>query len=238
MTDLLSQQAEQLFRLSLSPTQQEQFALYERELVAWNTHTNLTAITDPEGVRIRHFLDSLSVVEAVPMKAGLRVIDVGTGAGFPGIPLKILFPEIEMTLLEATGKKINFLKHVAETLDISKGIHFVNLRAEEAGQAPDQRAKYDVVLARAVARLPILLEYLLPLATIGGVCVAMKGRTAREEVNASTHALQKLGGVFEKIIDVNLPDTAEPHHLVLIRKVAHTPSPYPRRSGLPTQKPL
>lgn len=233
----LAAEAAALLGISVTPEQETQFDLYARELAAWNAHTNLTAITDPVGVRVRHFLDSLTLAKHMPVRPGLKLIDVGTGAGFPGLPLKMIYPEIHLTLLEATGKKINFLKHVVEQLGLD-GVKFVNARAEEAGQNPEHREKFDVVAARAVARLPILLEYLLPLTATGGIAIAMKGSTAQSETASSRKALDILGGRLKGIETIALPGLEEAHHLVIVEKVAPSPAIYPRRPGLPTQKPL
>ncbi len=233
----LAEQAATLLDVTLTPEQETQFDLYARELAVWNAHTNLTAITEPEAVRLRHFLDSLTVLRAAPMTPGLRVIDVGTGAGFPGLALKLVCPDIQLTLLEATGKKIAFLQHMIDLLKL-ENIATLNARAEEAGQDRAQRAAYDLVLARAVARLPALLEYLLPFAKVGGLCIAMKGRTAQAEAGDAGHALAVLGGQLKGIETFHLPGIEEPHHLVLVEKIAPTPALYPRKPGVPTHKPL
>lgn len=237
MTPSLPEQAQALFHIDLTPEQAAHFEIYSEELRAWNQHVNLTAITEPAAVQTRHFLDSLSIVEAIPMTPGLRIIDVGTGAGFPGLPLAIVYSDIRMVLLESTGKKVNFLKHMVEKLSLSN-VETVHARAEETGQMAEHRAQYDVVLARAVARLPILLEYLLPLAHIGGLCIAMKGRTAHQEAQDSTRALATLGGQLHTIETIILPDVDDEHYLVVVQKIADTPGIYPRKPGTPTQKPL
>lgn len=233
----LAEQAAALLDLSLTPQQEQQFDLFARELAAWNAHTNLTAITEPDAVRLRHFLDSLTILKAAPFTPGLRVIDVGTGAGLPGLPLKLAAPDIDMTLLEATGKKVAFLQHMIDMLGL-EGISTANARAEDAGHAPEHRAAYDLVLARAVARLPALVEYLLPFAKVGGLCIAMKGHTAHTEADDAEHALSVLGGRIQSIETFQLPGVDEPHHLVLVEKIAPTPRDYPRKPGIPTKKPL
>ncbi len=233
----LAAQAQSLFDLTLTPEQAAAFDTYAALLVEWNSRMNLTAITDAEGIQVRHFLDSLSVATALPRAENLRLIDVGTGAGFPGLPLKIVFPDIQLTLLEATGKKLNFLREVCEALNL-RGVEFLHARAEEAGQMRDQRAAYDVAVARAVARLPALLEYLLPLVKVGGYALAMKGRTAQAEAEDSSHALKELGGQLVAIDEIQLPALDEPHYLVRVEKIAHTPNPYPRKPGMPSNAPL
>jgi 16S rRNA (guanine527-N7)-methyltransferase len=233
----LADEAAALLDLPLTPEQEAQFDLYTRDLAVWNEQVNLTAITDPDAVRVRHFLDSLTILKAVPLPPGVRVIDVGTGAGFPGVPLKIVRPDIQLTLLEATGKKVAFLHHLMELLKL-ENVRTVHARAEDAGHDPAHRAAYDVVAARAVARLPSLLEYLLPFAKVGGVCVAMKGRTAQPEAADSARALATLGGRLKSIETFHLPGIDEPHHLVVVEKIAPTPRDYPRKPGIPTKKPL
>ena len=235
--DLLIQHAKTLFGLDINPTQLAMFQKYADELTAWNTHTNLTAIIEPQAVAIRHFLDSLSLMPLLKMDVPQKAIDVGTGAGFPGLVLAIIAPQIHITLLEATGKKIKFLEHVISILGL-KNATTLHARAEDAGQMPNQRGKYDVVMARAVARLPALVEYMLPLAKIGGVCIAMKGITAQDEVTDSGRALKILGGHFDKIETVMLPTIEEAHHLVVITKTGKTPPDYPRKPGIPTKKPI
>lgn len=233
----LPQASRELLNLDLTVEQQGAFERYQHELIAWNDRVNLTAITDPLAVEMRHFLDSLTVLKAGRLGAGTKVIDVGAGAGFPGLPLRIVCPTIQLALLEATGKKTAFLQHIIAELNLT-GVKVVNARAEEAGQDPAHREEYDLVLARAVAHLPILVEYLLPLCKIGGRCVAMKGESAMAEINLAEHAIRLLGGRFVQVASIELPHVTETHYLILIDKVAATPPHYPRRPGIPSKKPL
>ena len=211
-----------------------------QELTAWNQRFNLTAITDREGVLVRHFLDSLSCFEALPwadLAAGAQVIDVGTGAGFPGLPLKIVCPGMRLTLLEAARKKVTFLEHIVRVLGL-QGVEVIHGRAEELGQDPAHREQYDWALARAVVEMPALAEYLLPLVRVGGAMLAQKGEGAAIEVQASDVATTALGGKVRHLLPVELRGVAETRYLVVIDKVVATPEKYPRRPGMPKKRPL
>jgi 16S rRNA (guanine527-N7)-methyltransferase len=225
--------------IPLTPPQVAAFQRCYRELVDWNERFNLTAITDWEGVLIRHFLDSLSCLKAIPQEAlnGARVIDVGTGAGFPGIPLKIVCPTMRLTLLEATGKKVSYLEHLVEQLAL-EDVCAIHARAEELGHDPRHRERYDWALARAVAEMPTLLEYLLPLARVGGAVLAQKGERAGAEMQNAEAALNTLGGRTRKLVPVELHGLAETRYLIVVDKVAATPEKYPRRPGMPKKRPL
>jgi 16S rRNA (guanine527-N7)-methyltransferase len=235
--DRLVQCSRDLLSLDLSSEIQRAFSIYADELLAWNKHTNLTAITEPEDIEMRHFLDSLSVSLAIPFGPGQRVIDIGTGAGFPGLPLRLLYPHMELALLEATAKKTDFLAHIVQRLKLTN-IWIINARAEETGQDQATREKFDTVLARAVAQMPVLGEYMLPLCKVGGRCVALKGESAAAEAQQAEQALRILGGHVEKIIPVELPQVPETHYLVVVEKIAATPPQYPRRPGIPSKRPL
>jgi 16S rRNA (guanine527-N7)-methyltransferase len=233
----LARCARDLLGLELAPDAQRAFGAYAQQLLEWNEKVNLTAITDPEAIEMRHFLDSLTVARAITLFPGLRLIDVGSGAGFPGLPLRLAFPHIELTLLESVGKKTAFLEHMVQLLKLNN-VRILNERAEDAGQHPATREQFDVVTARAVAHMMVLAEYLLPLARVGGRCVALKGETATAEVQQAEAALRILGGRLEKVIRIELPQVAETHNLVVIQKIAATPPIYPRRAGIPSKRPL
>ncbi|MCD6345272.1 MAG: 16S rRNA (guanine(527)-N(7))-methyltransferase RsmG [Anaerolineae bacterium] len=237
--DLLIAGAKEL-RITLTPEHLAAFHVAYEELVSWNQKFNLTAITDYEGVQVRHFLDSLSCLSAMENRERLtnqRVIDVGAGAGFPGIPLKIVRPGIRLTLLEATEKKVNFLRHLIQRLGL-RGVTVLRGRAEELGQATAHRERYDWAVARAVAEMPILAEYLLPLVKIGGRALAQKGEHAPAEVHRAEHAITQLGGHVRRLMPVELHGLAETRYLVLVDKVAVTADQYPRRPGIPSKRPL
>jgi 16S rRNA (guanine527-N7)-methyltransferase len=209
-------------------------------LVDWNQRFNLTAITDREGVLVRHFLDSLSCLKTLSraeLAAGARVIDVGTGAGFPGLPLKIVCPGMKLTLLEATDKKVTFLKHLVRTLGLEE-VQAIHARSEDLGHDPLHREQYDWALARSVAEMPTLVEYLLPLVRVGGRMLAQKGEGAAAEVQSADTAITTLGGRVRQLVPVELRGLAETRYLVVIDKVAATPEKYPRRAGVPKKRPL
>lgn len=211
-----------------------------RELVDWNQRFNLTAITDRDGVLVRHFLDSLSCLAALPrveLATGARVIDVGTGAGFPGLVLKIVCPGMRLILLEATRKKVAFLQHMVDLLGLCD-VEAVHARAEELGRDPDHREQYDWALARAVAEMPTLVEYLLPLVRVGGSALAQKGEAAAAEVQDAEASIGALGGRVRQLVPVELRGLAETRYLVVLDKVAATPERYPRRPGVPSKSPL
>jgi 16S rRNA (guanine527-N7)-methyltransferase len=238
MMERLARTAYELLSLRLSASQLQAFRRYADELIDWNQRVNLTAITDPADIEVRHFVDSLSCLRVMkPRAPGLRVIDVGTGAGFPGLPVKIACPNVDLTLVEATGKKVAFLHHVVEALGL-EGVTLVNERVEALGQMTEHRERYDWALARAVAGMRTLAEYLLPLCRVGGHCLAQKGESAHQEVAGAQRALELLGGHLVQVTPVELPTVAETRYLVDIEKVAATPPRYPRRVGVPSKRPL
>lgn len=221
--------------LPLSADQLRQFARYADELLAWNAHTNLTAITNREAIYVRHFLDSL-VLARFWGDAPASLVDIGTGAGFPGVPLKILRPPLALTLVDSVGKKTAFLRHLVVILGLNQ-VRVITGRAEELGRDPREREQYDVVTARAVADLRVLAEYGLPLLRVGGVLLAPKGAEAATEAAAARRACTLLGGALEQVAPVELPGI-EPRALVVVRKVAPTDPRYPRPVGVPARRPL
>jgi 16S rRNA (guanine527-N7)-methyltransferase len=223
--------------VDLSADQLSSFETYRNELLAWNERYNLTAITDPVDVEIKHFLDSLSCLQVAKFRAEQRVVDIGTGAGLPGIPLKIVFPSIHLTLVESIGKKVDFCEHVVAKLGLI-GVEVVHSRAEALGQDQLHRTAYDWALARAVAVAPVLLEYLLPLIRLNGHAILQKGSTGPQEIQSATQALAVLGGEVLQMAPVELPKVPETRYLILVRKCAATPEKYPRRPGIPAKRPM
>lgn len=236
---LLAQEAGRL-GLRLSEFQLAQFRRYYEELLAWNQQVNLTRILEWEAVQVQHFLDSLVGALVLPPEAlqqPCAIVDVGAGAGFPGLPLKILLPQVQLTLIESVGKKTAFLQHLVDVLALDR-VRVLTARAEEAGRDPAHRETYNLAFARAVADLAVLIEYCLPLLRLGGWFVAYKGQDPRAEVAASAAALELLGGRLQEVRAVSLPGLDAPRHLVVVEKIAPTPERYPRRPGLPGKRPL
>ncbi len=235
--DKLVQEAQALFNVHLTGRQIIALTTYERELIEWNQKFNLTAIRDVAGIRTKHFLDSFSCVLAWKANPPTNIIDIGTGAGFPGIPLKIIYPNTKVTLVELVGKKAMFCQHIVRLLGLD-GVDVIKARAEDLGQMREHRQRYDWGIARAVANLRVLSEYLLPLVQVGGRMLAQKGESGPAEVHAADSAIKLLGGEVRQLIPVTLPGVVEERHLVLVDKVAATPPGYPRKPGVPAKKPL
>jgi len=233
----LVQDLRSLVGIQLTLRQLAAFKKYEDVLLEWNKNINLTAIRDGEGIRNKHFLDSLTCMLAWRDRPPERLIDIGTGAGFPGIPLKIIMPRLQLTLVESVGKKLEFCRHMVEVLGL-ENVTCLQARAEELGLAREHREKYDWAVARAVANLPVLAEYLLPLVRVGGGMLAQKGETGPAEAHKADHAIHVLGGRIKQLIPVLLPGVTEERFLVVVDKVSATPPGYPRRVGLPAKRPI
>lgn len=221
--------------LSFTEQQLEQFDKYYELLVETNKVMNLTAITEPDEVAVKHMIDSMLAYE--PEMAGKTLADVGTGAGFPGVPLKIYCPQLKVTLIDSLGKRLKFLQTVIDQLGL-KGIRCEHLRAEDAGRNKQHREKYDLVTARAVARLSVLSEYCLPLAKKGGMFIALKGSRFAEEIAEGEAAVKLLGGKIISQEQVKLPGLDDGRAIVKITKVKNTPAQYPRKAGTPEKQPL
>jgi len=239
MTDFTTElrAAAEAASLSLSEEQILKFTRYDALLVDWNERMNLTAITEPRDVAVKHMVDSLTAYDAALFSGAPTVIDVGTGAGFPGIPLKIFDPSIRLTLMDSLAKRLAFLEAVVEDLGLT-GVTCVHARAEDAAREQQHRERYDIAVSRAVARLPVLLEYTLPFVKKGGHLIALKGRTAEEEATDAKRALKLLGGRLETIRPVTLPGLSDKRAVLTITKIAPTPKAYPRKAGTPAKKPL
>ena len=240
----------------LNREQLSAFSLYLNELLRWNLRANLTAITAPDEIQTKHFLDSLTCLLAFPgaerpaggvpsgglierlhRGAGLSCIDVGTGAGFPGLPLKICLPEMRVTLVDSVGKKTNFLSHVVSLMKL-EGVRVVNARAEDLAHQPEERERYDIVVTRALSRLSVLAELCIPFCKIGGRLIAPKRGDLAAEIAEASFAVEKMGGELREIIPIRLSLLESDRCLVVIDKISPTPPKYPRRAGLPAKRPL
>ena len=223
------------FDIKINDEQIKSFEKYMNLLLEWNEKINLTAITQPEEIKLKHFVDSLTVLKYI--NDDDKVIDIGTGAGFPGIPLKIMNKNTKITLLDSLNKRINFLNIVIEKLDLSN-IQAIHGRAEEIARNKLYREKYDVAVSRAVANLSTLTEYMLPFVKIGGKCICMKGANVNEELEKAQNAIKELGGEIEGVDNFYLSDNDNERNIIIIKKVKETKSKYPRKAGTPSKEPL
>lgn len=223
--------------ITLSEKQLDQFETYFTTLVEWNEKMNLTAITEKTDVYLKHFYDSITASFYFDFTKPFHLCDVGAGAGFPSIPLKIVYPHIEVTIVDSLNKRISFLNHLANVLNL-ENIHFVHDRAETFGVNPAYRESFDVVTARAVARLSVLSEFCIPLAKVGGHFLAMKALHAKEELDAGQKAITTLGGKVEKVHTFTLPMEDSERTILIIKKEKQTPKKYPRKPGTPGKTPI
>lgn len=231
-TELLSQR-----QIELSERQLEQFEHYFKELVSWNEKMNLTGITERDAVYTKHFYDSLSLAFFIDLPSVQSLADIGSGAGFPGIPLKIAFPHLKLMIVDSLAKRITFLQHVCDTLGL-QDVQLIHGRAEDIGRQAAHRDHYELVTARAVARLALLNEFCLPFVAKGGRFVAMKGSDPAEEVKEAAFSLKELRGRLDEVKPFRLPVEESERHMVIITKSAPTPGKYPRKAGVPAKSPL
>ena len=226
--------------INLNEEQIKKFSRYLELLVQWNQKINLTSLKTPQEIIIKHFLDSISCIKVINKyidSKRINIIDTGTGAGFPGMPIKIICPSIRLSLLEARKKKTTFLENVTEEMNFQQ-VKILNGRAETFGKGADHRERYDIAISRAVARLNVLSEYCLPLVRVGGLFIAQKGRSYKQETEKSHKAVQLLGGELIGVEKVIVPFINQERYLLVIKKIKHTPSKYPRKEGLPQKRPL
>ena len=234
LKDLLKEKAE-MFHVKLDETALERFEIYARLLVDWNEKINLTAITDPEGVTIKHFLDSITIFSYVDIPEGAKIIDVGTGAGFPGLAMLIARPDLQMTLMDSTKKRLTVIEDILEKIGLTANV--VHSRAEEAGKSKDFREQYDFSTARAVTNLRDLAEYCLPFVKVGGCFVPMKSAKTQEEIAEGKKAIHVLGGQITNVDTFELLDCGE-RTIINVKKISSTPDKYPRPSAQIAKKPL
>jgi len=226
--------------INLHKEQIRKFSRYLESLVQWNQKINLTSLKTPQEIIFKHFLDSISCIRAINKHINIEktsIIDVGTGAGFPGIPIKITCPSISLSLLEARKKKVMFLEKIIEEMNFQQ-VGILNGRAESFGKCPDYREKYDIALSRAVSPLNTLSEYCLPFVRVGGLFIAQKGRSCNEEIDKALKTVQFLGGELIGVENIRIPFINQERHLLVIKKIKNTPSEYPRKEGLPHKRPL
>lgn len=223
--------------IPLTAEQIEQFSVYHEMLLDWNTRMNLTALTAPEDVAVKHIIDSLTAYDAALFDGARTLIDVGTGAGLPGIPLAVYAPQFTVTLLDSLNKRVRFLTEVTAAMGL-QNVRCIHARAEEAARTAEHRAAYDIAVSRAVARLPVLLEYTLPFVRVGGTLLALKGRAYAEEQKEARRAAEVLGGGRITARPVHLPGLDDVRAILTVTKERQTPAAYPRGGGAPTRRPL
>ncbi|MDV6378822.1 16S rRNA (guanine(527)-N(7))-methyltransferase RsmG [Sporosarcina sp. GW1-11] len=223
--------------IELSDVQKQQFKRYFEVLVEWNEKMNLTAITDAPSVYLKHFYDSITSSFYVDLTAVESICDVGAGAGFPSVPLKICYPHLQVTIVDSLNKRINFLNHLAGELEL-ENVAFVHARAEDFGRNPKYREQFDLVTARAVARLSVLSELCLPIAKVGGLFVSMKGAAASEELQEGAKAVKLLGAKLQEEHEFLLPEENSERHIFIFKKSKQTPKKYPRKPGVPNKTPI
>jgi 16S rRNA (guanine527-N7)-methyltransferase len=224
--------------IKLSPLQRKQFRDYYECLIDWNERINLTAITDPLDVYLKHFFDSLTVSIVPQFRTEGTIMDVGAGAGFPSLPLRIAWPHVSVTILDSLQKRISFLETLVKQLGLENSVQAIHGRAEECGQQRQYREQFDQVTARAVARLPVLAEYCLPFVKVGGMFFALKGPDAEIEVKEGKSAVHQLGGRIQDIVPLELPNDAGKRYIVCIEKIQPTAKQFPRKPGIPQKRPL
>lgn len=237
--ELINQWQRHLYSHGIELTEQQlhQFETYYQLLVEWNQKINLTAIVERNEVYVKHFYDSISLSFFIPFSNVLRLADIGSGAGFPSLPLKIVFPHLQVTIVDSLKKRIHFLQHVVERLEL-ENIDCVHGRAEDIGREPAHRDQYDLVTARAVAKLNVLHELCLPFAKVGGRFVAMKGSDIDEEMKNSERSMKLLHGKLQHVHRFELPDSEGTRHIVVYEKIKPTPKRFPRKAGVPSRNPL
>ena len=226
----------QEYGIELNSDLENKLEIYARSLKEWNDKINLTAITDDEGIAVKHFLDCLLVCKYADFKSGDKIIDVGTGAGFPGLVIAAANPDVQVTLLDSTGKKLKAVEDMAQSMGVTNA-QVVHMRAEEAGQKPDFREKYDYATARAVAELRVLLEYTLPFVKKGGTFLSLKGAAAIEEIDGAGNSLKMLGGKIQGVDEFSLPG-GDKRAIIKVKKISQIPPKYPRVSAQIAKKPL
>lgn len=221
--------------MNISEKEANQFNKYMQLLLEWNEKINLTAITEPNQIILKHFIDSVSILKYI--KDNDKVIDIGTGAGFPGIPIKIMNETLDITLVDSLNKRVKFLNEIIQNFELNK-IQAIHARAEELGRNKEHREVYDVAVSRAVANLSTLLEYLMPFVKVGGICICMKGPNIEEELKNAENAIVELGGSVEKVDNFYLPNSDIERNIIIIKKIKKIKDKYPRKAGTPAKEPI